>query len=314
MSRFDPARDAQSLYQFWLGLIPQFFNQFGAVLPGAADSGTLAGGSGAPADSFAPLMNGLAFPADQIAHAAAITRQSLQSLGNAFAPMLEGGDLLGGWAKTIEGFTANLAATAAIPQAQIATAFDRTYGALGDALGMTPARELHDAWRDVLAAGIAQQQARARYALIVQGAFAEGLQRLTRRLADRAQAGERIDSGLALLRMWAVSTEEVVHETLQSERGLAATTALARSSLAYRKRIQQVAAVLADLLDMATRRDLDDAYREIQQLKREVRALQQARAPERARATNPTAKRTSKQTSRQTSKRTSKRISKEGAA
>ena len=272
MSRFDPVQDAQSVYEFWLGLIPQFFNQFGAGSPGAA-------GPRAIPDVIAPLVGGLAFPADQIAKAATMTQQSLQSLGDAFTPMLDSDDLFGQWARTMAGFTSNLAATAGIPAAQVATAFDRTYGALGDALGLGPVRSLHDAWRDVLAAGVAQQEARAQYALIVQGAFAEGLQRLMKRLAE-TRDGERIDSALKLIRMWAVSTEEVVHETLQSERGLEATAALTRSALAYRKQIQRVAAVLAELLDMATRRELDDAYREIQQLKREVRALQRAREPD----------------------------------
>ena len=84
-------------------------------------------------------------------------------------------------------------------------------------------------------------------------------------------AGERIDSVLALLKLWAVCTEDAVHETLQSERGLAATVALTRASLSHRKAVQQVAGILADMLDLATRRDLDEAFREIQALKRELR-------------------------------------------
>jgi len=68
-----------------------------------------------------------------------------------------------------------------------------------------------------------------------------------------------------------VCTEDAVHETLQSERGLAATAALTRASLSHRKAVQIVAGILADMLDLATRRDLDEAFREIQALKRELR-------------------------------------------
>ena len=75
-----------------------------------------------------------------------------------------------------------------------------------------------------------------------------------------------------------MKTEEVVHETLQSEAGLAATTALTRSSLAYRRKMQQVASIVGEALDMATRRELDEAYREIQALKRELRASRAVRA------------------------------------
>jgi len=86
-----------------------------------------------------------------------------------------------------------------------------------------------------------------------------------------------------LMRMWAVATEEAVHESLQSERGLEATAAVTRAGLNYRRQMQGFASIIADTLDMATRRDLDDAYREIQSLKRELRSM---RAPAAAVASN----------------------------
>jgi hypothetical protein len=70
-----------------------------------------------------------------------------------------------------------------------------------------------------------------------------------------------------------VCTEEAVHETLQSEGGLAATAALTRASLSYHKAAKQMAGNLADMFGLATRRDLDDAFREIQALKRELRGV-----------------------------------------
>jgi hypothetical protein len=183
--------------------------------------------------------------------------------------------------------------------AEFDAAFDRTYGALSDAFGLGPSRKLHAAWRDAVAASIAQQDAQGSYALLVQSAFAQGFQRLLTALAQKADAGERIDSVLALLRLWAIKTEEAVHETLQSERGLAATAALTRSALAYRRKMQQVAAVHADVLDMATRRDLDEAYREIQALKRELRGSGPVRsatgvAPKRAAASGAAAAKSKK--------------------
>jgi hypothetical protein len=109
------------------------------------------------------------------------------------------------------------------------------------------------------AAGCAGNQASS------ESAFLQGIQRLLI-VAEKANAGERIDSVLALLRLWASNTEEVVHETLQSERGLAATAALTRSALAYVKRCS-TGSRLRWVLDMATRHDVDEAYREIQALK-----------------------------------------------
>jgi hypothetical protein len=163
------------------------------------------------------------------------------------------------------------------------TSFDRTFGALTDSLGFGPLRKLQSAWQDLLAASLAQNQSRASYAMLVQSAFAEGLEGLWKRLADMAEKGERIDSVLALLRLWALCTEEAVHRLLQSESGLAATAQLSRAGLTYRRKTQHLARIIADGLDMATRRDLDEAFREIQDLKREMRKLRRSAAPGKAR-------------------------------
>jgi Poly(R)-hydroxyalkanoic acid synthase subunit (PHA_synth_III_E) len=157
--------------------------------------------------------------------------------------------------------------------AQIDTTFDRTHGAFSDGVGFGPTRKLNAAWRDVMNASVAQQDARTHYASLLQNAYLQGLQRLLAALAAKGDAGERIESVLALIKMWAINVEQAVHEALQSERGLAATTALIRADLAYRKKMQQVAAVFAEQFDMTSRRELDDAFREIQTLKRELRAM-----------------------------------------
>ena len=331
----------QQAYNFWLGLMPQFLGRFGGghAVPGANGDAT---------GAAAPLLNGLTFPADQIAKSAALTQQMLQSFAQMFAPLLASGavpNLFDQWASAMPGFAANkpgeaaAAATTgaqsmfapwaalmknvagAIPAAaslasnpagsaaapsvlplqaihqawtdlgsrlagatpeQLRTAFDRTYGGLGDALGLGAGRELYEAWQDMLSSSVENQEARANYSVLVQSAFAQGVQRLTTRLAERASKGERIDSVLALLRLWAMATEEVIHETLQSQAGLAASAALMRSASMYRKRMQHVSAILASLFDLTSRSELDEAYREIQGLKRELRALRPPRGPERA--------------------------------
>jgi polyhydroxyalkanoate synthesis regulator phasin len=159
------------------------------------------------------------------------------------------------------------------------TGFERTFGGLFDALGFGPMRKLQAGLQELAAASVTQNQSRAAYGMLVQNAFASGAERLMKQLAGMADAGERVESVLTLLRMWAVNTEQAVHEMLQSERGLEATAAMTRASLTHRRKLQQVAAIVADSLDIATRRELDEVYREIHELKREVRALRASTAP-----------------------------------
>jgi hypothetical protein len=316
---------AQGAYDFWLGLLPKFLAQMGAsATPGAT-----------PAAPFA-----LPFPVDQVAKAAELTQQALQSLAQNYTPMLQAAGapgLLAQWAAalpamgtfvpqpgaaqatapfsawmgampTLSGLAGSAANSGALmpfqqmqqawldlgsrlvgttPQTYTA-AFDRTYGALSDALGFGPLRRLQGALQEMAAAAAAQNEARAGYAMLIQSAFAAGMEGLLQRLAEMAQKGERLDSVLALLRLWATQTEDAVHRTLQSEGGLAATAALTRAGLAYRMKMRAAAAIVADACDMATRHDLDEAFREIQELKRELR--RRAR-PSAAPAAKPAARR-----------------------
>ena len=274
-----------AVYDFWLGLLPQFFAQFGA--PYAAIGGAT--------NASNPMS--LPFPADQVAKAASMTQSALQSLVQAYAPMLQaagGPGLLGQWTSALPFALPMQQALAAKPSdlatmmapmmtamsgPAATTAFDRTFGAVSDALGFGPMRKLQAAMHELMSASLAQNEARTRYAMLVQGAFAAGFDALLVRLAGMAKSGERVESVLALLRLWAVAAEEAVHLVLQSERGLEATASIARAGLAYRRKLQNVASIVADALDMATRRDLDEAFREIQELKRELRALRAVPAP-----------------------------------
>jgi hypothetical protein len=305
----------QSVYDFWLGMIPQFFGPLGvgtpasnkaagatnpnawlgpwsAAMPDFSAAQAKPGGAKAAspaaqamfgpwASMFAPFSGSQASP-DAAASGA---MDNLAPWMGAFPFMpgaagTAGGGLQAGAAAALQPFQAAQQSWldfatklgAASPQSYL-TGFDRTFGGLFDALGFGPMRKLQAGLQDLAAATVAQNQSRASYASLVQGAFSSGLERLMTQLAGMADAGERVDSVLALLRMWAVNTEQAVHEVLQSEQGLVATAALTRAGLAHRRKLQHVASIVADALDLATRRELDEVYREIHELKREVRAL-----------------------------------------
>jgi polyhydroxyalkanoate synthesis regulator phasin len=319
----------QSVYDFWVGMIPQFLGPLGVGVPPSSK----AAGATSPNAWLGPWS--AAMPGFSAAHAkpndGKAASPSAQAMFGPWAAMFApfsgsqagpdaaasgamgmlapwmgafpfmpgvagaaGGGLRTGAAAAMQPFQAAQQSWldfatklgAASPQSYL-TGFDRTFGGLFDALGFGPMRKLQAGLQDLAAATVAQNQSRASYALLVQGAFSSGLERLMTQLAGMADAGERVDSVLALLRMWAVTTEEAVHEVLQSEQGLIATAALTRAGLAHRRKLQQVASIVADALDLATRRELDEVYREIHELKREVRALRSPAPP-----TPPTATRT----------------------
>jgi polyhydroxyalkanoate synthesis regulator phasin len=58
-----------------------------------------------------------------------------------------------------------------------------------------------------------------------------------------------------------------------------ASTDCVRAALRYRQQQHRLVAVVSGLLNVPTRAELDDAYLEIQQLKRQMRELQRSRRP-----------------------------------
>ena len=325
------AAGVQTLYDFWLELIPQFFGQLGVRLP-AGDKAAAHSAGKAPPDWFAqwaaampPLTAGV--PKSMGDAAAQAGQKMFESWSAMMEPYARGAVTAAGGTAPAAGASSMLAPwMAALPIAQPAqgtpasnataalmqpfqatqkawldmvgqmgfaspqsylTGFERTFGGLFDALGFGPMRKLQAGCQELAAASLAQNESRAAYAVIVQGAFTSGLERLMMQLGAKAGAGERVESVLTLLKMWAVNTEEAVHEVLQSEQGLAATVALTRAGLSHRRKLQQVAGIIADSLDVATRRELDDVYKELHELKRELRGLRHSAASTTAGSATP---------------------------
>lgn len=322
---------AEAIYDFWLGLIPQFFGPFGVRFPAGDKAAAHSAAKSPPSDWFAqwtaamlPFAEGLSkSPGDAATQAAQTMFGTWSTMMAPYAggaaktvagatPAAGAASLLAPWTAVLpfagaQGSVSTNATAAAMqpfhtaqqawldtvaqvgfasPQSYL-TGFERTFGGLFDALGFGPMRKLQTACQDLATASLAQNQARAAYAMIVQGAFTSGLERLMLHLGSMADAGERVESVLTLLKMWAVKTEEAVHEVLQSEQGLVATAALTRAGLSHRRKLQRVAGIVADSLDLATRRELDDVYRELHELKRELRVLRQPAPSKIASATAP---------------------------
>lgn len=151
---------------------------------------------------------------------------------------------------------------------------DRTFSALADAFGLGPSRALRDAWRELIAADVERRKAQLDYFAVVAGAWSEVVDGVAIRLREMGARGERVDSLVALVRLWAAVAERTLHEALQSKPGLEATAAYVRAALRYRQQQNRLVETLSRLIGVPTRSEVDDGYLEIQTLKRQVRELQ----------------------------------------
>ena len=90
--------------------------------------------------------------------------------------------------------------------------------------------------------------------------------------------GVTIQSPTALLRVGLSEFDGAMHAAMLSEPGLAATAASVRAGSRRRGSWQKLSARGAEAVGQPTRVEVDEAFREIQQLKREVRELRRAAA------------------------------------
>ena len=161
-------------------------------------------------------------------------------------------------------------------------AAERVYGPLAEAFGLGPAREAFETWCGLAAAQFGEVVANAQLVGVFTAASFDGINRVTQRLdrlrRDGQPEGQTLSSPTALLRLGLSEFDGAMHAAMLSETGLAATAASVRATSRRRSSWQKLSALGAEAVGQPTRVEVDEAFREIQQLKREVRALKRAAA------------------------------------
>jgi hypothetical protein len=294
-----------SLYTAWLDVLPQ---AFGAMVPatGIAAAPSPAGGPSDghafpfPVDQISAATKALDGILTQIYQGylpllakGGVTGEPFKALAStaneAFNRLLASASTaagampaLAGWAEvtqSMQPWTASLPGL--VPGApgtgpgsgQLQLGIERTFGGLAEAFGLGPMRELAQAWREMLVAGAAKQRAQIEYLALVVEAWNQGTQGLLQELQAMGARGERVESLLAFIRLWARAVDAPLHETMQGSRGLEVTAKVIRAASQHRERLQKTIGLASEALHVPTRKDMDEAFREIQELKRELRRI-----------------------------------------
>jgi hypothetical protein len=155
-------------------------------------------------------------------------------------------------------------------------AIEHTYGAVLDALGFGAPRAFQRSMRGIISAGIERERAQADLLARLNTAWPRIGEAVGKRLTELANEGKSPARLIELLRVWTAVSEQVFHEILQSPEGLAAIAGYLRATTRYRLEVNRIIEILSEFYSIPTRAEVDDAYREIQNLKREVRALRRS--------------------------------------
>lgn len=183
------------------------------------------------------------------------------------------GGLLPGWARppfTADGRFSLLEAN------PLQTAVDRAFGGLADSLGLTAPRAVLDNLRALAEVEIERRLAMAEFLGVLGSAVGDAVQLTVQRLGEVGRNGDTVDSLSDLLRMGTRALGQAMHTAMQSSNGIDATARLVRVATERQLRIEKLVGLAAEAVGLPTRRDLDEAYREIQLLKRELRRLRRS--------------------------------------
>ncbi|GAB4260357.1 MAG: hypothetical protein Kow0092_09150 [Deferrisomatales bacterium] len=104
------------------------------------------------------------------------------------------------------------------------------------------------------------------------------LEELVRELVERAERGEKVKSYRELFDLWVATAEKAYFEIASTDSFAEIQARLVNAAMHYRVHEREVAEEFLKTLHLPTRRELDDAYRHMHELRREVKVLKREMA------------------------------------
>ena len=154
--------------------------------------------------------------------------------------------------------------------------YERTFGGLTEVPGMGQNRELSakmlrgfDSWVDL-------QKVSAEYHTMLTRTFSNAFESFMGKLVALSEKGEVVDSIQDLANMYFDTIDETFTKLYVSEDYLTLQHNLTKAAMMNKMVQQEILEVFQEMLDLPTRSELDDAYRSLNDLRKEVKALKRA--------------------------------------
>lgn len=107
-------------------------------------------------------------------------------------------------------------------------------------------------------------------------AIATAVERTMEHLAKVGEKGDPITSVRDLIRTWFTIADKTLNESFTSEEFLKTQDNMIEALLTYKVKQRDALEIVYEAMDIPTKTNIDEAYRDIQELKREVRRLRRA--------------------------------------
>jgi len=147
---------------------------------------------------------------------------------------------------------------------------------LGELPRATVAREKMGVFLKVADAFNDLQEAQAGYKKSLAEGLAQSVERTIEHLAKLSEKGEKVTSARDLMRTWFSIADKTLMEKFNTKEFLEVQDKLTDSLMKHKKAQRDALEVVYAQMEIPTRSEIDEAYRDIHELKKEVRALRRA--------------------------------------
>ena len=155
-------------------------------------------------------------------------------------------------------------------------AYERTFGRLLESPSLGYSRELNERLLKGFNAWLEFRRASHEYQGVLAGTWAKAFEKLSHKLVSVAQAGEKIESLRQLLFLWIDVIEEAFLGVFRSEEYIQVQGRLVDTAMAYRIHEREIVEGFLKVSHVPSRSEVDEAYRRIYELGKEVKELKKA--------------------------------------
>jgi hypothetical protein len=182
------------------------------------------------------------------------------------------------WMKTLAA-PVSVGGTDPVAKHPLLAGLRHVYSGAADAVGWGVYSKLGEALAEAGRAQAAASESQAKVWKAIGEIWTSAQARFGETLRGMVERKQSFADVQAFLRAWTAALDEAAHEAMQSEAGLALTAEVGRAAARRRVAQNQAVEVFSELYNIPTRAELDEAYRLIHELRKEVRELKKA-APE----------------------------------
>jgi class III poly(R)-hydroxyalkanoic acid synthase PhaE subunit len=155
-------------------------------------------------------------------------------------------------------------------------AYERTFGRLLESPSLGHTRELNQDLIKGFNAWLESRRASFEYQVLLIEAWGKAFEQFMHQLVSLIQQGERVQSLRQLLYLWIDIVEDVFTRLFRSADYLQKQNRVVNSAAAYRIIERDLVEAFLKMSHVPSRSELDDAYRRIYELRREVKDLKKA--------------------------------------